>query len=76
MNFQMPTGEFATFQTVTSLGAFRPKRSAKLPVPYAHRLAYAGSGRHHAKPTKSPVSWFASKLRDLGDALFGSFVTA
>lgn len=48
-------------------------------VPYAYRVAYAGNGRHHVKPSVSPralLRWVSSALRDLGDTLIGSFAAA
>lgn len=58
----------------TSLGVFTPKR-ARTFVPYAERVAYAGSGRHHASRTRRPFAWLRSLLRDLGDVVLGSFTT-
>lgn len=48
-------------------------------VPYAYRVAYAGTGLHHVKPSRSPralLRWAQSAFRDAGDALFGSFAAA
>lgn len=56
----------------TSLGTFKPNR-LPLVVPYAERVRYAGNGRHHASRTRRPGAWLRSRLRDLGDALFGAF---
>lgn len=56
----------------TELGAFEPKRAQTL-VPYAERVRYAGSGRHHASRSRRPLAWVSSRLRDAGDWAFGSF---
>lgn len=62
----------------SSLGMFVPQRARKF-TPYAERAAYAGSGRHHAKISRSR-SWgdfrkaAVSLLRDAGDTLFGAFL--
>lgn len=52
----------------------RGERAPKF-TPYAVRVAYAGTGRHHAKPQRGSLGkWFRSRLRDLGDSLVGVFV--
>jgi hypothetical protein len=40
-------------------------------TPYARRVEYAGHGRHHATARRSPGKWLSSRLRDLGQFLFG-----
>ncbi len=47
-------------------------------VPYAERVAYAGSGRHHVsarrvRSIEGAIRWASSRLRDLGDALVGAW---
>lgn len=56
----------------TELGAFVARRAERF-VPYARRVSYAGSGRHHVSRSRRPGAWLASKLRDAGDFLLGSF---
>jgi hypothetical protein len=67
----------------SALGAFESPAarpwSLRRFTPYAERLAYAGSGRHHVRPTR--VRTFddakraaVSLARDLGDFLWGPFV--
>lgn len=58
----------------STLGPFRPSRTQRF-MPYAVRVAYAGRGRHHASRTRRPSAWAVSILRDVGEALFGSFTT-
>lgn len=67
------TGEITKVVThYTELGEYTPKRAEPF-VPYARRVAYAGSGRHHASRSRRPAAWALSVLRDAGDVLFGSF---
>lgn len=59
-------------QIFSDLGEFVGQRAEKF-VPYARRVAYAGSGRHHASRSRRPGAWLRSVLRDAGDWAFGSF---
>lgn len=50
----------------TELGPFVGPRAPKF-IPYAERQRYAGKGRHYVKPTRSPLRWLRSALREVGD---------
>lgn len=50
----------------TDLGPYKPARRRAF-TPYAERVAYAGKGRHYVKPTRSPLRWVRSALREAGD---------
>lgn len=65
------TAEFVLHYSI--LGAYAAPRARKW-VPYAERVAYAGNGRHHATRETRTLAWAVSRLRDLGDSLFGAFV--
>lgn len=56
----------------SDLGEFVGRRAERF-VPYARRVSYAGSGRHHASRRRRPLAWARSVLRDAGDFVFGSF---
>jgi hypothetical protein len=45
-------------------------------VPYARRVEYAGTGRHHATRSRRPWAWAVSLFRDAADSLVGAFVVS
>jgi hypothetical protein len=45
-------------------------------VPYARRVEYAGTGRHHVNHSRRPGAWLVSLFRDAGDWAFGAFSMA